>query len=185
MCWIDSTLFVVGYRLTTLGSGVERRGGGLVSLIPNHENHRLLTTVQGSFHRKCQTTWFTDQVVLNQLQVKAIQEMGYTFLVSHHWGKPFFHHPASHDSLIVYMALGSRDELTRPYLEETLAQYRMFPDAVKVVLGAECLDRGECFKGEANPTGVPRWKSECKMYSFGATLFQYAGMSVCLWPLTG
>jgi hypothetical protein len=43
---------------------------------------------------------------------------------------------------------------------ETLQQYRMFPDLVKVVIGADCASSLECMKTDENPTGIPRWKRE-------------------------
>lgn len=48
-----------------------------------------------------------------------------------------------------------------PYLiGETLQQYRMFPDLVKIVIGVDCAGTHECLKTDGNPTGIPRWKSE-------------------------
>lgn len=49
-------------------------------------------------------------------------------------------------------------------LDETLDQYRMFPDLVKVVISPNhqlCMDDDKCVKNPNNPTGIPRWKSGC------------------------
>ena len=45
-------------------------------------------------------------------------------------------------------------------LAETLEQYRMFPEMVKVIIGAGCLYDGNCMMIEDRPTGIPRWKSK-------------------------
>ncbi|KAF9530041.1 hypothetical protein CPB83DRAFT_905608 [Crepidotus variabilis] len=45
--------------------------------------------------------------------------------------------------------------------EEALAQYRMFPDLVQVVVrnrAGECHADSKCVKGPSNPDGIPAWK---------------------------
>ncbi|KAK4688192.1 hypothetical protein P7C73_g1919, partial [Tremellales sp. Uapishka_1] len=48
--------------------------------------------------------------------------------------------------------------------DETIAQYRMFPDLVKIVIKSDsidnCINDQKCIKSDENPTGIPRWKSE-------------------------
>ncbi|ORY24886.1 hypothetical protein BCR39DRAFT_561348 [Naematelia encephala] len=65
---------------------------------------------------------------------------------------------------------GKWGTLTWCRLIQTLEQYRMFPDMVKVVIGAGCLEAEGCIMTEENPTGIPRWKSD-----FDMTFFPWGG----------